>query len=228
MTDVVNSQLWWHVARSGGIVAWALLTASVIWGLALSTKITNGRPRPNWLLDLHRYLGGLAVVFTGVHVASLVLDTYVSFGLTEILIPFTGDYRPGWVALGVIGLYLMAAVEITSLLRKRLSKRVWRSTHLLSFPLFFLATAHGIRAGTDGTGRPLLYTMIAATVAVVALTAARIDQALGSRSAPQTQAARSTGNPSGDRAAGLDRAAALARARAAAGNGTRGGSGRSS
>ena len=37
--SVMNEQLWWYVARSGGIVAWALLAASVLWGLALSTKV---------------------------------------------------------------------------------------------------------------------------------------------------------------------------------------------
>lgn len=179
-----NTQLWWFVARSGGIVAWALLAASVLWGLALSTKITNGRPRPNWILDLHRYLGGLAVVFTAIHVAALVLDTYVSFGLSEILVPYTSSYRPSAVALGIVGMYLLAAVEITSLLRKRLSKGVWRAVHFFSFPLFFFSTAHGILAGTDGTGRPLLYSMLAVSVAVIGLTVARIDQAM--RPAPSS------------------------------------------
>ena len=39
-------QLWWYTARSAGIVAWALLTASVLLGLALSTKVSaSGRVR---------------------------------------------------------------------------------------------------------------------------------------------------------------------------------------
>ena len=56
----MTSQLWWYVARAGGIVAWALLTASVLWGLILSTKLRPPRVRPAWTLDLHRFLGGLA------------------------------------------------------------------------------------------------------------------------------------------------------------------------
>ena len=39
----MNQHLWWYVARSGGIVAWALVAASVLWGLALSTKAL-GKP----------------------------------------------------------------------------------------------------------------------------------------------------------------------------------------
>lgn len=175
------SQIWWDVARSGGIVAWALVAASVLLGLALSTKITNGRPRPNWLADLHRYLGGLAVIFTGIHVLGLVLDNYLSFGLSELLVPLASTYRPGPVALGVISLYFLLAVEVTSLLRKHLSRKVWRATHLLSFLVYFGSTAHGILAGTNAGSGPLFFAMVLTSIAVVGLTAARIDQALQSK-----------------------------------------------
>ncbi|HKA05001.1 MAG TPA: ferric reductase-like transmembrane domain-containing protein [Acidimicrobiales bacterium] len=170
MTD----QVWWYTARAGGIVAWALMAAGVLWGLALSTKVLRGKPRPNWVLDLHRFLGGLAVVFTGVHVTAIVADSYVHFGLTEILVPFTGDWHPVAVAWGIIGAYFLAAVEITSLLRRRLSKRAWRSTHYLSFPLFVLTTVHALSAGTDRHSFVLRWGVIATCVAVTALTFVRV------------------------------------------------------
>lgn len=46
----MNSQMIWYVARSSGIVTWALLAASVLWGLALTTKFMGRKPRPAWLL----------------------------------------------------------------------------------------------------------------------------------------------------------------------------------
>lgn len=160
------------------MVAWSLLSASVLWGLALSTKVLGPKPRPNWMLDVHRFLGGLAVTFTAIHVAGLVMDTYVHFGPTEVLVPFTGTYRPAAVAWGIIGLYLLAAVELTSLLRKRLPRRLWRLAHLLSFPVFALSTIHGVFSGTDaGTGSPLFVAMVAVGVAVLSLTVARVDAA---------------------------------------------------
>ena len=70
------SQLFWYTARAGGIVAWALLGASVIWGLWLSGRVRPLGARPAWILDLHRFLGGLATIFVGVHVASILLDSY--------------------------------------------------------------------------------------------------------------------------------------------------------
>ncbi len=169
--------LWWAVARSGGIVAWALLAASVLWGLALSTRALGARPRPNWLLDLHRFLGALALVFTGIHVGALVLDDWVSIGLTQILVPFTSDYRASAVAWGVVALYLLVAVEVTSLLRSRIPRSLWRRTHMLSFPLFMTSTVHGVLAGTDA-GVPLFVSMLLTTAAVGGLASVRIAQAI--------------------------------------------------
>ena len=173
----MSSHTWWYLARSGGIVAWVMLGVSVFWGVALSSRFLGKRPKPNWMLDLHRFVGGLAVVFTAVHVVALVLDSFVSFGPVEILVPFTGDYHPVAVGWGVISMYLLLAVEITSLLRKKMSKRSWRAVHLLSFPLFALSTIHLLWAGTDRTTWALRIAVLAVVVIVGAATMIRIVQA---------------------------------------------------
>ena len=145
----MNDQVWWYATRSAGVVAWILLTVSMLWGLALSTKVFGKRPRPNWLLDLHRFVGGLGVVFTAVHVVAIVLDSFVDFSVINVLVPFTGSWNPAAVAWGIVAFYALVAVEVTSLLRTRVSKPLWRATHYLSFPLFALATIHVLTAGTD-------------------------------------------------------------------------------
>jgi uncharacterized iron-regulated membrane protein len=94
----VSSQVFWFAARASGIVAWALAAGSVVWGLALSTRVLGGRPRPAWLFDLHRFLGGLALVFVGVHVLAVLADSYVQFSLLNVLVPLTGDWHPLAVA----------------------------------------------------------------------------------------------------------------------------------
>ncbi len=167
----MSEQLWWYIARSSGIVAWVLVTAAVIWGLLLTTRLLGGRPAPKWLLDLHRFLGGLAVIFVGVHLLGLVADTYTTFGFAEILVPFASAWKPLPVALGVVALYLLVAVEATSLAMKRIPRRWWRYVHLSSFGVFWLATIHGVTAGTDAT-QPLLwiaYVLAAGTVTFLTL-----------------------------------------------------------
>jgi methionine sulfoxide reductase heme-binding subunit len=167
----------WFVARAAGLVAWTLLTASVFWGLSISTKVFRGNPRPAWMLDLHRYLGGLATIFTALHVGAIVADTYVHFDLMSILIPFASSWRPVAVAWGVVGMYLLLAVELTSLIRTKLPKKLWRATHVASFPLFGLATLHALTAGTDAKAWIVQVVVAVATVSVVAMTALRVKRA---------------------------------------------------
>ena len=151
----MSSQIWWYVTRGTGLVSWGLVSAAVIWGLAVSTRVMAGSPTPAWLLDLHRFLGGLAVIFTGLHLASLVADGYTHFGAAELLVPLRSTWRPLAVAWGVLALYLLVAIELTSLAQRRLPRRLWRRVHATSFGLFILATVHGFAAGSEA-GNPVL------------------------------------------------------------------------
>jgi hypothetical protein len=149
----VSEQIWWFVARATGLVAWGLLTASVLWGLALSTRMTK-RPKPNWVLDLHRYLGGSAVIYTGMHLLSLWADGYVHFGPKELLVPMASSWMPGAVAWGIAGFYLLLAVELTSLFKRHVPKKVWRAVHVSSIALLVGVWVHAFGAGSD-MGSPL-------------------------------------------------------------------------
>lgn len=167
-------KLWWYVARAGGLVGWFLLAASVVWGLVLASKVFRSRARPAWTLDLHRFLGGAAVFFTGAHVVGLVADSYVHFGPAEILLPLASRWHPVAVAWGVIAFYILVAVEITSLAMKRLSNRAWKRIHRSSAALFVFATLHGITAGTDTGGRAAMWTASGFGVLVMFLWLARV------------------------------------------------------
>ena len=175
---MTSTQLWWYVARAGGLLAYALLALGVVWGLLLSSRVFGKRPRPAWLLDLHRFLGGLAVVFVAVHVSAILLDSYVPFSAVQVLVPFTSSWHPNAVAWGIVGLYLLAAVELTSLLRTRLPQRVWRKVHYLSFPLFLVTTVHTLSAGTDRANPVLRIAVFSVCGLVVLLTALRLQPCL--------------------------------------------------
>jgi predicted ferric reductase len=169
--------LWWYVARASGLVAWALLTATVVWGLLLSTKLFGRKPTPAWLLDLHRFVGGAAAVFTFVHLGAILLDSYVQFDPVSILVPFASSWNPLAVAWGIVAFYLLAAVEITSLVRRHMPNRIWRRVHYASFPLFVTATVHGVTAGSDTRTTFALMVLASIVLGVGLLTAARIGRA---------------------------------------------------
>lgn len=165
-SDPKRSQTWWYIAQSGGIVAWALAPLAVIGGLQLSTRLVS-KPAPAWVLDLHRFLGGLSVSFVVVHLIGLAADPFIGYGAADLLVPFASSYRPSAVALGIIGMYLLFAIEITSLAMRRLPRSTWRAIHFTSYVVFVVATVHGLTAGTDRNNR--VYQVASALTAGVVL-----------------------------------------------------------
>ena len=95
-------------------------------------------------------------------------------GLFELLVPFASTWKPGPVAWGIVAMYLLVAVEISSLMMKRMPKKVWRAIHMTSFGVFITGTVHGLQAGTDA-GHPIYVgAAVASIVAVAFLTAYRV------------------------------------------------------
>jgi methionine sulfoxide reductase heme-binding subunit len=142
------SATFWYVARASGIVAYLLLSASVVLGVLMA-----GRTRFTWprfaVEEVHRFLAILTGVFIVLHGGALLLDRVVPFSLAQELVPFTASYRPFAVGLGVVAAELSAAVGISNALRSRLPRRVWRRIHYLTLAVWALATVHGVLAGTD-------------------------------------------------------------------------------
>ncbi|HVM64128.1 MAG TPA: hypothetical protein VMU14_04650, partial [Acidimicrobiales bacterium] len=192
VTVHVNPNLPWYIARAGGIVAWALIAATVIWGLAFSGKLTRHPklPSPAWMLDLHRFLGGLAVIFTGLHIAGLMLDKFVGYGPFNVLVPFTGAYRPVATAWGIVAIYLLVSVELTSLVMTRLPREVWHGIHLSSYVIFALATIHGLTTGTDARHGILPLAMVLTAIVVAMLTGMRAQIGIAKRTERAMRAQR--------------------------------------
>lgn len=165
----MRSQLWWFTARSTGIIAYVLLTIGITTGLLVASGLLRSRVRADWLLDWHRFLGGLATTFTLGHLLALWLDDVVEFDVLQLLVPLTAEYRPVAVAWGIGAWWLLVAVEVTSLLRDRVPTRLWRLVHWASYPVFVLATVHLVTAGTDARHVGVLV-LVGAAVAVVVVT----------------------------------------------------------
>lgn len=187
MLAALDPKLAWYVARAGGLVAWLLCAASVVWGLLVSSRLVRRRGAPAWLLDLHRYLGTLTVVFTVLHLAGLWLDDYIDYGPKELFVPFTGEYRPVAVAWGTIAFWLLVAIQVTSWGMRHLPRRVWHAVHLGSLPLVVLGTVHGWFAGTDRSNRLVLAVALVAWAAMTFLLGSRVAARRGAR--PRANAA---------------------------------------
>lgn len=170
----VTDKLSWYVARSSGIVAWATVTASILWGLALSSRLVRKRGTPAWLLDLHRYLGTLSLVFVLIHLGGLWADNFVYFGWQELLVPMSSPWKPGAVAWGIVAFYLLVAIQVTSWLMRHIKRTVWHAIHLTSIGLWITATLHTFLAGQDRHNTLLQWFVVGSTILVLQLTAFRL------------------------------------------------------
>ena len=168
------TKVWWYTARSAGIVAWGLSALAVLWGLALATRALGRKPPAPWLLDVHRFLGALAVLFVAVHLVGLAFDPWASFGIGELFIPMASSWKPAAVAWGIVAFYLLLAIEGTSLIRSRLPVKLWRGVHLTSYAMYAMATVHLLLAGTDRYNPVLRTTIVVSIGAVVFFTMYRL------------------------------------------------------
>jgi len=146
----------WYASRATGIVALLLLTAVLVLGILVNRQgRLPGLPRFA-VTSLHRNISLLAVAFIAVHVVTAVLDTFVSIPLASSVIPFDSGYERLWLGLGAISFDLMLAMIITSLVRGRLNRILWRAIHLLAYLCWPVAFAHSIGSSSDLQGGWLL------------------------------------------------------------------------
>jgi sulfoxide reductase heme-binding subunit YedZ len=167
---VRSDPTFWILARASGLVAYALLTSSVVAGIVLKARPFGAALKAVAVADVHRFLAMLGLGFVALHAATLVLDSTVRISIAALFVPGLVSYRPLWSAFGVLAAELMLLVYISSALRRRIGARAWRRLHWLTYAVFGLATAHGLAAGTDG-GRPWALALYGGAVGAVAAAA---------------------------------------------------------
>jgi sulfoxide reductase heme-binding subunit YedZ len=139
----------WYLMRGSGVVSLLLLTVVFALGIATSKRF---RPRslPLYVTTtVHRNASLLAVAFLLVHVVTAMLDGDSDVPLVAVVIPFTSHWAPFRVGLGALAVDLLAAVVVTSLVRKRLKHTTWRAIHWVAYAAWPIAYLHGLGAGSD-------------------------------------------------------------------------------
>jgi len=139
----------WLTSRGSGLVLLVIFSAVIVLGVA--TRLGSApRAWPRFVsAELHRTLALFAVALLGLHVATAILDPFVSIGWWATVLPFASHYRAAALGLGTLTVDLGAAVLVTSLMRRRLGHRLWRAVHWLAYVAWPLALAHSLSAGGD-------------------------------------------------------------------------------
>jgi sulfoxide reductase heme-binding subunit YedZ len=146
-----STRSWWYISRAAGLMGYILFWLSTVWGFAISSKILDPVLERTFTYDFHEHLSLLGIGFVALHIIVLLLDTYTPFSPVQLLVPFTSAYRPFWVGIGVISLYITILVTATFYLRKLISRQLFRKIHILSVVAYLGVLLHGVFSGTDST-----------------------------------------------------------------------------
>lgn len=166
--SVFTSAQWsWYLVRAAGLTGFLMLAASMLWGVFLSSHLIKDWVPGTASLMFHATTSWLAVVLTLAHMGLLLFESYYTYTLSDLLVPFTGPYRPFAVGLGIVAFWAILAVTISFSLRKLMSRRAWLWLHYTSYASFGLVAVHALLAGTDAT-RPAMITILTAFSALVA------------------------------------------------------------
>ena len=163
----------WYLARASGFTLYLLLWWSVVSGRGLTTSLLGlGGRAAAW--DAHRFTTALAFVFLALHLLSLAIDPTVPLGLLGVLVPLQSAVRQPWTDLGILTGYGMIIITASFALRRFIGQRGWRLLHYGAFPLWLIALAHGLGAGSDAhrLWAQLLY--LASVAVVIFLLAFRL------------------------------------------------------
>ena len=137
-----------------GLVAVGAVTLNLLLGMLMALRYSPHRSWPHRRCNyfrLHNWSGYLALLVSLLHPAILLINQHPRFRLLDLVYPVHSPSQPLENTVGAAGLYVLAFVVVTSYLRLRLGRHLWKSFHftiyLAAAALFFhsLFTAPGLK-----------------------------------------------------------------------------------
>jgi predicted ferric reductase len=130
-----------------GLVAVGTVTLNMLLGLLVAFRYSPHRSWPHRRFNyfrIHNWTGYFALSLSILHPAVLLFNKDPRFRVLDLLYPVHSPAQPLDNSIGAIALYLLASVVITSYVRIRLGRHLWKSFH---FSIYFAAAAlfwHGL------------------------------------------------------------------------------------
>jgi methionine sulfoxide reductase heme-binding subunit len=170
----------WYLGRASGILAFILLSGVVIFGLIISSRAFINVVPGAVAYEAHRFIAWLALATIILHFSSFFFDDFLRLRVVEAFVPFIlsrelktalGFDIGNAAALGIISFYLIIILVLTSEFRAKMSAKVWRRIHYISFIAYSLFLLHGLMSGTDSREwwMRALYSLSASIVALFVL-----------------------------------------------------------
>ena len=148
-----NTSWAWYFSRASGFLAYFFLWCSIFLGLAIRNRLLRKFVKPLYSFDFHSFTSISAVFWGLFHGVSFVFhEEPYAMKLKEVFIPwfFERDFIDSqYMALGIVVFYVMIVLLLTSLFKRIIAFRVWRTVHFLNLLVLPLITLHAVFIGTD-------------------------------------------------------------------------------
>lgn len=142
----------WYLTRSAGIAGFLLLYSVMFLGLAIRTPFLKKIIQPCYSYSVHCWLSLQALFFVFIHGIALLFDNFFGFSLGDIFVPWvfkSESLNTNFLALGIIGFYLMIILTVSSYARRLIGQKAWRFIHFLNILLYVFVVVHAYFLGTD-------------------------------------------------------------------------------
>jgi predicted ferric reductase len=124
-----------------GLTAVGAVTVNMLLGTLMAFRYSPVRQWPHRHFNyfrLHNVSGYVALSLAVLHPLILLLDDTAKFHVLDLLYPVHSPSQPLENTIGAFALYVVAIVVVTSYLRIRLGRRLWKSFH---FTIYIAAAA---------------------------------------------------------------------------------------
>jgi predicted ferric reductase len=123
-----------------GLVAAGAVTINMMLGMLMAFRYSPVRNWPHRRFNyfwLHQCSGYIALSVSILHPLILLFNKPTRFRITDLVYPVHSPSQPLENTVGAIALYMVAIVVVTSYLRIRLGRRLWKALHFT----IYIATA---------------------------------------------------------------------------------------
>ena len=151
----------WYITRAAGFVAAFSLIMLMLSGIGFITGGSFRFLEPLTAWATHKAIAYVFTISVIIHVVALLFDTYVPFTIAQMFVPFLSHYRDIsiaghhlgslYVALGVLALYFVLAIVLTSIIWIDKKPHTWKLFHFLAYLTMIFVFFHALYLGTDLT-----------------------------------------------------------------------------
>ncbi len=140
-----------------GLAAVGLATVNLGLGTLIAARYS---PLQNWprrrinLFDWHHRSGWVLLGLCVLHPALLLWVKQPRFGWRQLLFPPHSPGQPLYNTIGALALYILALVFITSQIRRRLGRRLWKAFHYAAYAALAGLFLHGLLANPEAKNAP--------------------------------------------------------------------------